>query len=86
MGVAILEEKEIQEIVRRSALLFYESIKEEIHKPAPELMTKNELADYLRCDVSKINRLMKNGLPFEKFGSSPRFRKASIDAWLQKKI
>lgn len=49
----------------------------------PEIMTKTELADYLRCDVSKINRYMTQGLPFERFGGHPRFRKSDIDRWLR---
>ena len=52
-------------------------------KHTPELMTKAELAEYLRCDVSKINRYMDNGLPVEQFGSTPRFRKVDIDRWLK---
>jgi excisionase family DNA binding protein len=51
-------------------------------------MTKRELAEYLRCGISKINRLMKKiseeKVPFEMFGDTPRYRKTDIDAWLKK--
>lgn len=84
MEVAVISKDEIREYIRQAAMLAAESVRETAK--TPELMIKTELAEYLRCDVSKINRYMKKGLPFEKFGDHPRFRKSSIDAWLKGEI
>lgn len=52
------------------------------------LMSVRELADYLRLDKQTIYRKMgKNELPpipFLKIGTSYRFRKEDIDAWLKR--
>lgn len=82
--VIILTEDGLEDLLTRSASLAVERFREDLERSrSRELMTKAELADYLRCDVSKINRLMKDGLPWEPFGSTPRFRKADIDHWLR---
>lgn len=81
--VITLDKAELDRIIERTAERVAEAMRNDLVKPLPELMTKNELADYLRCDVSKINRLMKEGLPSEMFGSHPRFRKADIDRYLR---
>lgn len=48
-----------------------------------EVMTKRELADYLRVSVATIDRKMKEGLPFVKVSEeSPRFYRSQIDGWL----
>lgn len=81
--VVTIEKSELSRIIERTAFAVAMHLRSEFSKPIPEIMTKAELADYLRCDVSKINRLMKEDLPYEIFGSHPRFRKTSIDDWLQ---
>lgn len=81
-GIVALTESELSDLIRRSAVAVADELRQDIHR-TPELMTKAELAEYLRCDVSKVNRYMRKGLPFEPFGSSPRFRKVNIDKWLQ---
>ena len=72
----ITTESQLSEIVRRHV---GHAITDLIAKPMPEILTKSELAEYLRCDVSKINRLRP---PSIKFGSHPRYRKSDIDRWL----
>jgi excisionase family DNA binding protein len=48
------------------------------------VMTKKELAEYLRVSVPTIDRKMKEGLPhsYQIGESSPRFYRSKIDAWL----
>lgn len=83
--IIVLSKGELADIIRRTATAVVDDLRDDIATfKTPELMTKAELADYLRCDVSKINRMMKTGLPHEPFGSAPRFRKSSIDRWLQR--
>ena len=49
-----------------------------------ELMTVQELADYLRVTKKTIYRLLKQGrIPASKVGRQWRFKKAVIDEWLQ---
>jgi excisionase family DNA binding protein len=76
----------LEEVARRSARLAVDQFKEEIKAAPPvrEIMTKAELADYLRCSVSKVNAYMREGLPFVTFGEHPRFRKSEIDRWLDR--
>lgn len=49
-----------------------------------ELMTLEEIADYLRVTEKTIHRLLKRGkIPAAKVGRQWRFYKAAIDEWLQ---
>ena len=48
-----------------------------------ELMTVEEVADYLRVTEKTIYRLLKQGkIPAVKVGRQWRFEKAKIDEWL----
>ena len=50
-----------------------------------ELMTVQELADYLRVTEKTIYRLIRRGrIPATKVGRSWRFDKASVDEWLSR--
>jgi excisionase family DNA binding protein len=47
------------------------------------LLTKKEVAAYLRCSESNINKLMASGkLPFMKVGKLVRFRETDLDRLL----
>lgn len=84
MAIAVLEESEITELIRKAVALATTDLRDELERSrTPELMTKDRLAIYLECHVSSINRFMKNGLPFEMLGDHPRFRKVDIDNWLK---
>ena len=49
-----------------------------------EIMTVEEVADYLRVTEKTIYRLLKQGkIPSAKVGRQWRFQKSSIDEWLQ---
>lgn len=82
-AIIVLTPDELSKLVERAATFAVDALRNDLAKPTPELMTKGELAEYLRCDVSKINRYMKLGLPFESFGGHPRYRKSDIDRWLK---
>jgi two-component system response regulator (stage 0 sporulation protein F) len=50
-----------------------------------ELMTLEEVADYLRVTEKTIYRLLEKGsIPATKIGHQWRFDKASIDEWIQR--
>lgn len=86
MTFVTLSESELAELIRRTALAVTDELRQDVATPTPELMTKAECAEYLRCDISKINRLMvrdERPLPVLQFGGTPRFRKSEIDHWLQ---
>ena len=83
MQVVLIDEAKLQEMLDRAAAGAVAKLRDDLErKQALEIMTKAELADYLRCDISKINRYMKKGMPHLPFGSTPRFRKTDIDRWL----
>jgi len=47
------------------------------------IMTAKEVADYLRCHISTVYRLAKNGkLPGFRLGADWRFREDALQNWL----
>jgi excisionase family DNA binding protein len=49
----------------------------------PRIMTAKEVADYLRCHISTVYRLAKNGkLPGFRLGADWRFREDALQNWL----
>jgi excisionase family DNA binding protein len=53
--------------------------------PDREILTTAELAQFLRCNRSTINKLAKRGeLPGFRVGSDWRFRAQEILEWLEK--
>lgn len=58
-------------------------------KPAPappEVMTIDDLAAYLQVSKSSLYRLVQDGkVPGHKVGKHWRFRRATIDLWLDKR-
>lgn len=84
MEVAVISKDEIREYIRQAAMLAAEQARETVK--TPEIMTKAECAEYLRCDTTSLNRYMKCGLVCEYRGDTPVFRKTTVDLWLQRKI
>jgi excisionase family DNA binding protein len=82
--IVVIEKEKLPELFRQFAVVIVQEMRDE-PKPILEIMTKKEIAEYLRCDVSKINRFMKNGMPFVHFGDTPRFYRADVDKWLREK-
>ncbi len=53
-------------------------------KEFPEVMTISQLSDYLQLHKQVIYRHVKNGrIPASRIGSTLRFKKSVIDAWLE---
>lgn len=77
--LVVIDAEKIPDIFRQS----FELVLSELSVKRLDVMTKSELADYLRCDVQKISRYMKKGLPFVMFGDTPRFYRDDIDKWLK---
>lgn len=48
----------------------------------PEL-TKQELANYLRCSPSLIDAMMLDGLPYSTLDQTPIYSRPAIEAWLR---
>jgi excisionase family DNA binding protein len=48
-----------------------------------EILTKEELATYLKVTPRTIDRLRKTGLPSFKVGDSVRFKKDEVLKWLE---
>lgn len=54
--------------------------------PLPQVMTIEEAADYLRVPLSSLYKLAQGGkVPCQKVGRHWRFRKESLDRWLDQK-
>jgi excisionase family DNA binding protein len=50
-----------------------------------EIMTIEEVAKMLRCHRTSLYRLLKlNQIPHFRLGTDYRFRRSSIDAWMNK--
>lgn len=51
--------------------------------PSPDLMTVEQVSDYLQLSTRTIYALRaRNAIPFIRLGSALRFRKADVEAWL----
>ena len=86
MKVAVLTKEELDDMLRRAADLAVAKLRDDIERTrTPELMDRTQLAAYLNCDRSTITRYLRRGLPEERCGDMPRYRKTSIDLWLQGK-
>jgi excisionase family DNA binding protein len=52
-----------------------------------EILTLDEVADYLKAGKRTIYRLAKNGeIPAFKFGGTWRFRRQELDVWIAQRI
>jgi excisionase family DNA binding protein len=50
----------------------------------PEILTISETAEYLRISLSSLYKLAQEGkIPCQKVGRHWRFRRESIDRWLE---
>lgn len=84
MDIVVLQKDEIETLVRRAAELAVAGLREELERTrTPDLMTTSQICDYLQCHRSTIDRHIKNGMPAERLGGDPRFRKTDIDLWLR---
>jgi excisionase family DNA binding protein len=45
--------------------------------------TKAEIADALSVSVPTVDRLMRRGLPYIKFGSTVRFDPDAVASWIE---
>ncbi len=55
-------------------------------EPLGEVLTIEELADYLKISKSTLYKLVREGsVPCQKVGKHWRFRKEAIDLWLQER-
>lgn len=84
-SIIALTESQLTEIIKRTAKAAVEDMRRDIENAkTPVIMTKADLANYLRCHISKIDRMMRyENLPSISFGSHPRFRRSEIDKWLE---
>ena len=49
----------------------------------PEILTSEEVAEYLRTNIETVKRMARAGrLPASKLGRNWRFRKTDLDEWL----
>lgn len=55
-----------------------------MREPAGQVLTIEELAEYLRIPKSTLYKLVREGsVPCQKVGKHWRFHKDAIDAWLK---
>jgi len=56
---------------------------EDIAKPSPEVMTIDQVAEYLQLHKQVVYRHVRNKtIPASRIGATLRFKKSIIDAWL----
>lgn len=52
--------------------------------PATDVMTKREVAEFMRCTERQIDRLRENhGFPWFRFGSQTRFSLRDVQRWIE---
>jgi len=55
-------------------------------REGPEIMTLQDVAEYLNCHPVTVHRLLAHGkLPAFRLGSNWRFRREDIDRWIEKR-
>ena len=55
-------------------------------KQTPDVMTLNEVAEYLRIPRSTVYKLVQEGrIPGQKVGRQWRFRRETVQAWLDRR-
>jgi hypothetical protein len=75
-----IDENYLNEICQRAARLAVQEYC--TTNPSGEIMSKQELGEYLKWSPSKIERKMREGMPFiGRKGERPRYRKSDIDKW-----
>lgn len=48
----------------------------------PTMLTKEELAEWLKASPTAINQLMREGMPYIKTGNVVRFERDAVKKWL----
>jgi hypothetical protein len=51
VSIAIREKDAIEELLEKTAWMVVSAVRDDLIRPTPELMRKDELAEYLRCDI-----------------------------------
>jgi excisionase family DNA binding protein len=49
----------------------------------PDLMTTQEVADWLRITRFSVYRYLKQGMPHYRIGPKHRFKRAEVEAWMK---
>jgi excisionase family DNA binding protein len=84
MKIVTLTEAELRELLKEAASDAVSQLRADLERSrTPELMDRAQVAKYLSVHRSTVNRLMRDGMPFEPIYSTPRFRKSEIDHWLK---
>ncbi len=83
MKLEINDSALVAEIVKKVVEQIAPLIKHNPKNSGNELMTVEEVANYLKVKTSFIyDKVHKREIPFHKCGKFPRFRKKFIDIWL----
>ncbi len=84
MKIEIDDTALIDTIVEKVVEKLRPSLNNSNNSKVSELMSVEEVADYLKVKTSFIyDKVHKREIPFHKCGKFPRFRKKFIDIWLQ---
>lgn len=79
--VAVVELEELRSLVTSTLAEMLEGFSP--GAPAHEVLTRAEAAEFLRCSLPQLGRLVRlQGLPFHVLGDSRRFLRAELLAWL----
>lgn len=51
----------------------------------PELLTRQQVAQVLQISSQTVMRMVKEGMPMQRIGDSPRFKVAHVLAWIEER-
>ncbi|MHC4270442.1 MAG: helix-turn-helix domain-containing protein [Planctomycetota bacterium] len=77
-----LETSDIERIVEKVVERLTPLLKHNSNSSYNDILTVDELADYIKVKTSWIYEIHKREIPFQKAGKFSRFRKKDIDLWL----
>lgn len=83
MGIVLLSEEQITDIINRTALAVVADLRNDLRKDS-DWVDKAGLAEHFKCSPATVNRWINQGCPVERISEKghPRFRKTLVEGWL----
>lgn len=78
----------LQELVQSEVSKLTETLRDQLKQEFEEailldpFLSRNKVSQYLDVSLGTVDNMVKNGLPKHKIGSSTRFKRSQVDAFV----